>query len=576
MANPAPLFVLALAAAVQAPPPAPPVAARTPPAARRQPVVDTYHGVKVVDPYRWLEDGSSPEVRAWSDAENAYARDVLDALPAAPELRRRIGAIFAALPASYHGFQLAGGTLFAFASQPPKQQPFLVALPSSTGPEGQRVLVDPNALDPTGATTIDWFVPSPDGQLLAPCRCRPAAARRATSTSTTLPTAMTPAKSSRGRRAAPPAARLAWAPDGGGFFYTRYPRAASGRRRTSTSTSRSISTASAADADDRYEIGRTSRASPRSQLRTAPDSASVLATAQNGDGGRFAHFLRGADGAWKARRLPGRRCAGRFGPAAPLPDLAARRAARQGPAPAAPRHAGRRRAVVPEGEAPRGATSPARRRWCDCRPPLRRLPARRPFRDPRLRPPGAPAAGAAPAPGVAVRGLAPVAGGDACSSRRLLRPAARLVPLQPGGGQRRKTGLSSTSPVDFSDFEVVREFAMLQGWHAGAASTSSPQGHRARRQQPHPAHRLRRLRHQHRRRASTRRPHPGWSRAASSPSPTCAAAASTARTGTRPACSTNKQNVFDDFFAACAAPDRRRLHPTATSWRSRAAPTAAC
>ena len=41
-----------------------------------RPVTDTYHGVKVVDPYRWLETDEDPEVKAWSDAENAYARSV--------------------------------------------------------------------------------------------------------------------------------------------------------------------------------------------------------------------------------------------------------------------------------------------------------------------------------------------------------------------------------------------------------------------------------------------------------------------------------------------------------------------
>ena len=42
-----------------------------------------------------------------------------------------------------------------------------MAMPSADHPDAERILVDPNALDPTGGTSIDWFVPSPDGRFLA-------------------------------------------------------------------------------------------------------------------------------------------------------------------------------------------------------------------------------------------------------------------------------------------------------------------------------------------------------------------------------------------------------------------------
>ena len=54
---------------------------------------DTYHGVRVVDDYRWLENGDDPKVKAWSDAQNARARAVLDHLPGTAALSARASSI---------------------------------------------------------------------------------------------------------------------------------------------------------------------------------------------------------------------------------------------------------------------------------------------------------------------------------------------------------------------------------------------------------------------------------------------------------------------------------------------------
>src|SRR5688572_7933866 len=76
---PAPPSVTPPAApAVTTPPPAEKSAA---PSAAKKPVKDVYHGVTVTDDYRWLEDAKDPAVKAWSDAQNAYARKHLDAVP---------------------------------------------------------------------------------------------------------------------------------------------------------------------------------------------------------------------------------------------------------------------------------------------------------------------------------------------------------------------------------------------------------------------------------------------------------------------------------------------------------------
>ena len=69
-----------------APPPCPPPTTKTP-------VVDDFHGVKVTDDYRWLENWSDPKVKAWSEAQNACARSYLEGLPGREILKDRFTAL---------------------------------------------------------------------------------------------------------------------------------------------------------------------------------------------------------------------------------------------------------------------------------------------------------------------------------------------------------------------------------------------------------------------------------------------------------------------------------------------------
>ncbi|MGH9336639.1 MAG: hypothetical protein ACRD21_23105, partial [Vicinamibacteria bacterium] len=62
-----------------------------PPSTTRVEVVETLHGVEFADPYRWLEDQESPETRAWIDAQNAYAEQIVGEGPLREKLRSRLG-----------------------------------------------------------------------------------------------------------------------------------------------------------------------------------------------------------------------------------------------------------------------------------------------------------------------------------------------------------------------------------------------------------------------------------------------------------------------------------------------------
>ena len=136
------------------------------PATRREPVTSTYHGVDVTEDYRWLEEPTD-ETRAWTAAQNAATRAHLDAIPSWPAIADEVAAVLRAESTSYAHLRHGGSTYVALKSRPPLQQPFLVAFTDLEHLEDERVLVDPNQLDPSGATTIDFFVLSPDGSKVA-------------------------------------------------------------------------------------------------------------------------------------------------------------------------------------------------------------------------------------------------------------------------------------------------------------------------------------------------------------------------------------------------------------------------
>ena len=123
--------------------------------------METLHGVEVRDPYRWLEDGEDPEVRAWVAAQNAHTRSVLDALPERPAIEARIRQ---ALDVGGLGAAAVRGRYrFLTRRDAGMEQPVLV-VGEAGGPA--RTLVDPAPLSPDGTTSLDWWVPSPDGQLV--------------------------------------------------------------------------------------------------------------------------------------------------------------------------------------------------------------------------------------------------------------------------------------------------------------------------------------------------------------------------------------------------------------------------
>jgi prolyl oligopeptidase len=269
-----------------------------PPATPKKPVTDTYHNVQVTDDYRWLENFSDPATRTWSDAQNSYARKYLDALPLHANLLDELKRLYSRPSPSYFALQSRPGALFAMKIQPPREQPLLVLLKSADELSTERVLVDPNQLDPSGGTEIDFFVASLDGKHLAVSLSKGGSESgdvHVYDVATGQETGSAIPRVNGGTAGG----SVAWNADGSGLYYTRYPR--SGERppvdlnfyqqvyfhRLGTDTKQ-----------DAYSLGKEFPRIAEIQLKTSPDGRYILATMANGDGGEFAHYLFGPDGQW--------------------------------------------------------------------------------------------------------------------------------------------------------------------------------------------------------------------------------------------------------------------------------------
>lgn len=136
-----------------------------PPETRREAVTEVLHGVELVDEYRWLEalESESPEVVAWTTQQNDRTRAFLDALPC----RQRIASELEPLMSiGSIGSPVMRGDLYFYSERSGRQnQPVLKV---RRGFDGEpRTLLDVNALDSRGLTSLDWWNPSPDGRVVA-------------------------------------------------------------------------------------------------------------------------------------------------------------------------------------------------------------------------------------------------------------------------------------------------------------------------------------------------------------------------------------------------------------------------
>lgn len=125
--------------------------------------VDDYHGIKVADPYRWLEDPDSAETKAWVEAQNQVTFDYLNQISVRDQLMQRLTQLW-----DYEKYSIPfkeGNRYFYFKNDGLQNQSVLYTLAFLDAEP--RLLLDPNTLSEDGTVALSGFAVSEDGKLLA-------------------------------------------------------------------------------------------------------------------------------------------------------------------------------------------------------------------------------------------------------------------------------------------------------------------------------------------------------------------------------------------------------------------------
>ena len=133
------------------------------PDAPRVDQIDDYFGIRVADPYRWLEEVDSPQTRRWIDEENALTESVLENVPRREAIRARLTEVW-----NYErrGVPQRVGNLYAYFRNTGLQNQAVLWITRDLAEPGH-VLLDPNTFSVDGTVALSGSEFSDDGSLLA-------------------------------------------------------------------------------------------------------------------------------------------------------------------------------------------------------------------------------------------------------------------------------------------------------------------------------------------------------------------------------------------------------------------------
>ncbi|HRX83728.1 MAG TPA: prolyl oligopeptidase family serine peptidase [Phycisphaerae bacterium] len=191
------------------------------PEARQGDVVDDYNGVKVADPYRWLEDPDSPETRAWIEAENELTQDYLKSVRQRKAIQDRLTEVW-----NYekYGVPFKRGDHYFYMKNDGLQNQSVLYTVKGLDDE-PRVLIDPNTFSADGTVALAGMGFTDDGSLVAYAKADGGSDWntwyvRNVETGEDLPDTIEWAKFSG----------ASWRKDNSGFYYSRYDAPAEGEK----------------------------------------------------------------------------------------------------------------------------------------------------------------------------------------------------------------------------------------------------------------------------------------------------------------------------------------------------------
>jgi len=185
------------------------------PPAKRGDVVDDYHGIRVPDPYRWLEENDSPETAGWIEAQDRLTRDFINSGPNRDRIRARLEKLI-----NYPKYSVPWrkGTRWFFSKNDGLQNHWVQYWQESLDGE-PKVMIDPNTFSADGTVALSGFSLNHDATMFAYSVSRGGSDReeyrvRKLDSGEEYPETFPWCKFTG----------IGWTPDSRGFYYNRYPK----------------------------------------------------------------------------------------------------------------------------------------------------------------------------------------------------------------------------------------------------------------------------------------------------------------------------------------------------------------